>query len=531
MLQKYFMLETSIKDLSATLLENDLDFSIIKETIDKIHENFKEHSPITGSENDIKNMAAVPTASGMALGLSHAAQCLIDYQRTTKLLRGVVSAIKDVQKKHPNETVNIFYAGCGPYAPFITLVAPLFSPEEVQFTLLEVNLDSLNAAKVLIEKLDLTQYVNDYYNKDAITFTIPNPESYHILFSETLDSLLYRESYVPILMNMLPQLNKDIVVVPENVVLDISIYDDVNSPTPSFQKEIFNVTNAINAEHDHKKFPSFEVELKPEYKGFLIDTTVRVYKDNFITRNESSVTIPCKVMFPQPLEHKKAYFTYCIKPQVELRFDYDEKAIELDNPVPEQNTEKGGRSSDRIKLPFNFDVDKLRAEYKVIREENSGYKGTIPLRAPAHIVDSSIPFPPPAEDYADGSWTSWLDTEFFKKSPYLNEVINTFKEHTTVNQVSLSYVLPNSFIQLRTEPTLALEEEKSMVRLTVPINNSHEEFSLNGTLVPMKAGECWYLRLSDPHQIQNKGDEEQVNLRIDMIPNEWLRNIIKESDE
>lgn len=42
----------------------------------------------------------------------------------------------------------------------------------------------------------------------------------------------------------------------------------------------------------------------------------------------------------------------------------------------------------------------------------------------------------------------------------------------------------------------------------------------------MKAGECWYLRLSDPHRIVNQGTTERINLTIDMIRNEWVKSLL-----
>lgn len=183
---------------------------------------------------------------------------------------------------------------------------------------------------------------------------------------------------------------------------------------------------------------------------------------------------------------------------------------------------------DRIQLPFTFDVDKMLLEVNALKQEHYEYYKAIPLRAPAHLVDVSIPFPPPVEDYADGSWTDWMDTSSLEKSPYLKSVINTFNQFTTVNLVRLLFLAPNSIVKEHTDPTLALEEEKSMIRLTIPIdNNEGVEFFLNDTLVPMKVGECWYLRLSDKHSVVNNGTTDRVNLTIDIIPNDNILEIIK----
>lgn len=184
-------------------------------------------------------------------------------------------------------------------------------------------------------------------------------------------------------------------------------------------------------------------------------------------------------------------------------------------------------TKDRVKLPFQFDADKMLAEIKKIGMNDFIYYNVIQLRAPAHLVDPSLPFPPSANDYADGSWTEWLDTKDLKSSPYLMSVIDTFRAHTKVTLVRILRLAAGNVVKEHTDPTLGLEIEKSVVRLTIPILvNEHVDFFLNGTGVDMQPGECWYLRLTDPHSVVNSGTTDRINLTIDMIPNEWLRSII-----
>ncbi|WP_268036192.1 aspartyl/asparaginyl beta-hydroxylase domain-containing protein [Algoriphagus sp. PAP.12] len=196
----------------------------------------------------------------------------------------------------------------------------------------------------------------------------------------------------------------------------------------------------------------------------------------------------------------------------------------------ENITETNSKKFDRVKLPFEFDVNALQRDVGALAQRNFIYYSVIPLRAPAHQVDASIPFPPPAEDYADGTWTDWLDTEELTQSPALLSVVDFFRQNTTVNLVRLLRLEPGAIVKEHTDPTLALEEEKSMIRLTIPIfNNDQVEFILNDELVPMKPGECWYLKLNDPHRVNNLGTEERINLTIDVIPNDWIRDVISKS--
>lgn len=184
--------------------------------------------------------------------------------------------------------------------------------------------------------------------------------------------------------------------------------------------------------------------------------------------------------------------------------------------------------ADRIRLPLHYDAEAMAADVEAANLGDFIYYDVIPLRAPAHLVDPSMPPPPAATDYADGSWTEWRDTALLRASPYLNEVVDTFRAHAKVKLVRLLRLEAGAVVKEHTDPTLALEEEKSLIRLTIPIlSNDGVEFFLNGERVPMRPGECWYLRLSDPHRIVNAGATERINLSIDVVPNAWVRSLIE----
>ena len=184
-------------------------------------------------------------------------------------------------------------------------------------------------------------------------------------------------------------------------------------------------------------------------------------------------------------------------------------------------------ATDRVKLPLTFDVEKMKAEVEALRPDNFFYYNVMPLRSPAHLVDPSLPIPPPADDFADGTWTDWLNIPSMKNAPYLQSIIEDFQKHTDVNLVRLLRLGPESTVNEHTDPTLGLQIERSVIRLTIPIQISDQvDFYLNGTPVDMKPGECWYLRLTDPHKVVNEGSTERINLTLDMIPNEWVKSMI-----
>ena len=231
-----------------------------------------------------------------------------------------IQAIKDKQEQFPGEIIRIFYAGCGPYATFVTLIAPLFSPDEIQFSLLEINKDSLNQAERLIENLQFTKYISAYYHSDATTFRISQPETFHILFSETLDALLYRECYVPILWNLLPQLPKDITVIPENVSVNLYFKE---GDIETFSATVFNTREALKKDITDlpEQFESVIVDLSnaSKYDRILLETDVKIYKDQKLERNESSLTLSLEMEIEKPVTYQSVAFTYQMQPQIELK--------------------------------------------------------------------------------------------------------------------------------------------------------------------------------------------------------------------
>ncbi|WP_108866223.1 phytanoyl-CoA dioxygenase [Aquimarina aquimarini] len=319
-----------LKKLAVSLLENPYNQTEIERIIDQIHVHFQEITKITGFDLNIEHLAAVPTAKGKALGLNYAAQCLLDYKRTTRFLKAIVYAIRDKQKVYPNELIHVFYAGCGPYAPFVTLVAHFFKPEEVNFSLLDINKNALESSKNLISTLGLEDYIQEFYLADAVTFKVPNPNTFHILISETLDALLYRECYVPIVFNLLPQFNKNITLIPENVQINLKLLAKPNKDSDCLEEDagtILDVRKAISSytgdSNILSQLPEKIVNLKSmnidRYKSTLIETQVHIYNDIWLYRNESSLTLPLEIMLEQPFLKSSIVFTYHLEPEVELK--------------------------------------------------------------------------------------------------------------------------------------------------------------------------------------------------------------------
>ena len=85
---------------------------------------------------------------------------------------------------------------------------------------------------------------------------------------------------------------------------------------------------------------------------------------------------------------------------------------------------------------------------------------------------------------------------------------------------------PGSRIKEHRDHDLSVED--GAVRLHVPIRTSPEvDFILNGERVHMSEGECWYLRLSDPHAVYNGSGICRVHMVIDAPVTDSVREFLR----
>lgn len=328
-----------IQQLGQQLLTVAHDSPAAKVIVQKLSQILYGLTQISGYEQDEQYNKAVTTATGIAISPNNAVRCFLDVKRTVQFFKAIVKAIQ--QKLQSSTTpVEVLYAGTGPYAPFFTLVAPLFSPAEVQFSLLEINAFSLEKAKEIVHFFGLEAYVMDYLLEDAIQYKIPADRDYQILFTETLDAVLDRECFVPILLNLLPQLSDDVILIPENVILDVSLVknEDLPNGTIDFRKahihfpeqrieEIFNLKKVLQKMiAEGGDFPTylFKLENPTTYDFFTIYTRVQVLDDFHLVRGESLLTEPHIRDVSRFVKGDVLNVTYQLEPTIKLNYFFTE---------------------------------------------------------------------------------------------------------------------------------------------------------------------------------------------------------------
>ena len=181
------------------------------------------------------------------------------------------------------------------------------------------------------------------------------------------------------------------------------------------------------------------------------------------------------------------------------------------------------RFPDRLRLPLEFEPLRLAADMAnfgraawiahFVQQNYDGDWSVIPLRGPAGASH------PVQMIYSDPSRSDYADTPMLLGSPYFRKVLAALS--CPLQAVRLMRLTPGSVIKEHRDHDIAYEE--GTVRLHIPVTtNDGVDFRLNGRRCVMPAGSTWYLRLSDPHSVANRGTEDRVHLVIDAVVNDWL---------
>jgi Aspartyl/Asparaginyl beta-hydroxylase len=183
---------------------------------------------------------------------------------------------------------------------------------------------------------------------------------------------------------------------------------------------------------------------------------------------------------------------------------------------------------DRLRLPLSFDPGLLASDLRslisvewidhFVKQNYDGNWSVIPLRGTAGARH------PVMMIYSDPTATAFEDTPMLASCPYFREVLAAFR--CPLRAVRLMRLTPGSRIKEHTDLELGIEHGTARIHIPVATNED-VEFYLNGSRVVMAAGSAWYLRLSDPHSVYNKGAGERVHLVIDADVNDWMLTLFE----
>src|ERR1051326_366465 len=148
-------------------------------------------------------------------------------------------------------------------------------------------------------------------------------------------------------------------------------------------------------------------------------------------------------------------------------------------------------------------------------------------------------------DYFDGQWTgvslrsvdgsvkrlytapnesqSFSDSPLLDRCPHVRAALNLIR--CPLRSVRFLKLAAGSIIREHRDYDLGFAF--GQIRLHIPVTtNSETLFFLDAHRIEMNAGECWYLDLSLPHWVENRGPTDRIHLVIDCELNDWLRNLL-----
>jgi quercetin dioxygenase-like cupin family protein len=178
---------------------------------------------------------------------------------------------------------------------------------------------------------------------------------------------------------------------------------------------------------------------------------------------------------------------------------------------------------DRLILPLSFDPARLAADLAAlagapwidhfVKQNYRGDWSVIPLRGPAGATHPVLMI------YSDPTCFAFEDAPFLAACPYFREVLAAFA--CPLQAVRLMRLGPGSVIEEHRDHDLSFEQ--GVVRVHVPVvTNGQVDFRINRERIVLEAGSAWYLRLSDPHSVANRGADARVHLVIDAVVDPWI---------
>ncbi len=177
-------------------------------------------------------------------------------------------------------------------------------------------------------------------------------------------------------------------------------------------------------------------------------------------------------------------------------------------------------TTDILRFPFTFDVDRLRADLAALPPDGwvrhfntaiySGEWSGVSLRS---VGGSTAIYPDPsARDRYEA-------TAILGSLPYISEVLAGFR----CNLFSVRLLKLGPGASVREHRDFFQDDE---IRVHIPIvSGPGVGFYLDGEQVVMGEGECWYMNFNRPHRVENNGDSDRIHLVVDCEVNDWIRSL------
>lgn len=127
------------------------------------------------------------------------------------------------------------------------------------------------------------------------------------------------------------------------------------------------------------------------------------------------------------------------------------------------------------------------------------------------------------QSFAIAAGEAWQNLPALEQSPALLRFTTNLPY--SLKSVRLMRLHPGAEIKPHRDHGLSLEHGEARLHLSLQ-TNEQLNFFVNDERVPMQAGELWYINADQVHRVENKGAEPRINLVLDCVVNDHLKEQI-----
>jgi predicted RNA methylase len=285
-------------ELKERLSQYSIDILNPENFHDKLAPAVMGYADLLFEEFDLNGPAGrehIQTPNGNAIGTFWAAKCIREIFRTQRFSRALYSSVLEAMGQNRRQ-IHVLYAGTGPFAALALPIMMMLKPEDVQFTFLEINPESIEVLEQVIDLFDLHAYVKNIHQCDASLWDVPS-SGIDIVISETMSRALFAEPQVAIMLNLASQLPKEVVFLPEEIKVSLCKLSR-GSRAPERIAELINFNKASmysiigNSSMRNWNFNDHNIQTNvSEGDQLYFMTEIRINDGNILNLDDSSLNI------------------------------------------------------------------------------------------------------------------------------------------------------------------------------------------------------------------------------------------------
>jgi len=214
--------------------------------------------------------------------------------RTAIFARGLRDAITEARRRFRGETIEVLYAGTGPFAALAVPLMTVLSPSDVRFTLIDCHEESLRSVRVVLRHFGFGTFVRAIVAADAAFYRLN--ASVHVVIAEMMQRALGVEPQVEVFRNLGRQLRANAIVVPESVTVDLVLGDPQLVTRKSVVGRVAELSEATLTKRpdDRNRIDVRMLTLGavPPSASAMYATTVRAFGRHVLREFDSGLTYP-----------------------------------------------------------------------------------------------------------------------------------------------------------------------------------------------------------------------------------------------